>query len=229
MGRVVFTFDCYGTLIDWLGGTRKKIREIYTSISDDEINEIIRYWGEADWRLVNQGYRPYREILWKGFEYALKTVGKPYDDAVIERLVNSIKEWMPFSDTRENLVKLKEVGELGIISNTDRDFILASIRNIGVEFNHVIVAEDIKIYKPDPEVFRVAWGILGIMEDDVWMHISAFPTYDVIPAKKAGVYTILLDRYKIKNTVEAQYADRIYDTFDELVEKIVEELSRKPL
>jgi len=130
---------------------------------------------------------------------------------------------MPFPDTKENLAKLSQAGELGIISNTDREFIKASIRNMEVEFKHVIVAEDIKIYKPDPEVFTRAREILGINAGDIWIHISAYPSYDVIPAKKAGVYTVLLDRYGLKEE-GARYADRVFDDFGELVEKILEEV-----
>ena len=223
MRKIIYTFDCYGTLIDWLGGTRKKLREIYPDIDREKIDEVIGYWGEADWRLVSQGYRPYREILREGFEYALEKTGLPYDSSIVSSLVESIKEWMPFPDTKENLVKLSQVGELGIISNTDREFIEASIRNMGVEFKHVIVAEDIKIYKPNPEVFVKARELLGVVDDDVWIHISAYPNYDVIPAKKAGVYTVLLDRYGLKEE-GAGYADYVFIDFGELVEKILEEV-----
>ncbi len=223
MEKIIFTFDCYGTLIDWLGGTRKKLREIYPDIDKEKVDEVISYWGEADWRLVSKGYRPYREILKEGFEYALEKAGLRYDSDIISRLVNSIKEWMPFPDTTVNLVKLSQIGELGIISNTDRDFIRASIRNMGVEFKHVIVAEDIKIYKPDPRVFVKARELLDVGDDDIWMHISAYPNYDVIPAKKAGVYTVLLDRYGLKEE-GAKYADKVFDDFGKLVEKILEEV-----
>lgn len=219
MNRVILTFDCYGTLIDWLGGTRGKIKELYPNLTVKEINRFISYWSEKDLELVKQKYRPYRKILKEGFEYALRQLSLSYDEETLEKLVQSIKEWKPFPDTRKNLMILKEVGEIGIISNTDREFIEASIANINIDFGYVIVAEDIKMYKPNPEVFRKARDIMMISEDDEWIHISSYPVYDIIPAKKMNVYSILLDRYNF-STKSGCYADKVYNDFNILTEKI---------
>jgi len=191
------TFDCYGTLIDWLSGARKAFTDLYPEMWD-KADLFIRYWGEKDWELVNIGvYRPYREILADGFRYALERLGIAYSSETIRRLTYSIYDWKPFPDVREALEKLIEKGvELGIISNTDRDFIMKSIEHIGVEFKHVIVAEDMKMYKPDPRVFKRAREILP---EARWIHVSSYPQYDIIPAYKAGVDTILLDRYGLSN------------------------------
>lgn len=219
MRRTLFTFDCYGTLIDWLGGIRSKFRELYPEFPE-EVERFVSYWSEKDFLLVGGCYKPYKEILRKGFRYAIERLRLPYDDEILEKLTYSIKEWKPFQDTRENLLLLKEIGEIGIISNTDREFISASINNMKVEFDYVIVAEDLKIYKPHPEVFRSAKNILQIGVNDIWIHISSYIIYDIIPARKAGVYTILLDRYKFMEMEETCLADEVYFNFGELTENI---------
>ncbi len=198
--NTVMTFDCYGTLIDWLNGAKKAFIELYPEHMD-KVEDFIRYWGEKDWELVNSGvYKPYREILGQGFKYALNKLGLEYSDETIEKLTYSIYEWQPFPDVKEALEDLIDRGvELGIISNTDRDFIEKSVENIGVEFKHIIVAEDIKIYKPDPKVFLKAREILP---NKKWIHVSSYPQYDIIPALKANIKTILLDRYNLKREVE---------------------------
>ena len=222
MNRLLFTFDCYGTLINWLGGVRGEIRELYPNLRIREINKFISCWSEKDLELVRQDYRPYREILRKGFEYALRQSALPYDKGILENLVQSIKKWKPFPDTRENLITLKKIGEIGIISNTDREFIEASIANMNIDFDHIIVAEDIEIYKPNPEVFGKAKDMMEVDEDDEWIHISSYPVYDIIPAKKMGIYSILLDRYSFSTELRKCYADEVYRDFSTLTEKITE-------
>ena len=222
MSRLLFTFDCYGTLIDWLGGIRKEIRELYPNLRMRKINKFISYWSEKDLELVRQDYRTYREILGKGFVYALRKSALPYDEEILEKLVQSIKEWKPFPDTRKNLMTLKKVGELGIISNTDREFIEASIANMNIDFDHTIVAEDMKMYKPNPEVFGKAKDMMRVDRGDVWIHISSYPAYDIIPAKKMNIYSILLDRYSFSTEMRECYADEVYRDFSILTEKIME-------
>jgi len=197
--NVIMTFDCYGTLIDWLSGAKKAFLKLYPS-EENKVDIFIKYWGEKDWELVNSGiYRPYREILEEGFKYALEKLGLEYTDATIKSLTYSIYDWQPFQDVKMALEELLNRGvDLGIISNTDRDFIEKSVENIGVKFKYIIVAEDIKIYKPDPKVFYMAREILPRKR---WIHVSSYPNYDIIPAIKAGVETILLDRYNLKSEV----------------------------
>ncbi len=198
--NMIMTFDCYGTLIDWLSGAKSAFLKLYPG-EEDRVDLFIKYWGEKDWELVNTGvYRPYREILAIGFKHALDRLGLEYDEEVIEKLTYSIYDWKPFPDVKAALETLIEKNvELGIISNTDRDFIMRSIENIGVEFKHVIVAEDIKIYKPDPRVFVKARELLPKTK---WIHVSSYPQYDIIPALEAGVDTILLDRYNLEDEVK---------------------------
>ncbi len=212
---MIITFDCYGTLIDWLGGAKKAFLELYPG-EEEKVDSFIKYWGEKDWELVSSGvYRPYREILRIGFKYALEKLGLEYDEETLERLTYSIYEWRPFPDVHDPLARLVEKGvELGIISNTDRDFIMKSIEHIGVEFRHIIVAEDIKIYKPDPRVFIEARKRLP---KDRWIHVSAYPQYDIYPALEAGVETILLDRYGYRDQVD-QTKVRVIERLEELLE-----------
>lgn len=218
--RVIFTFDTYGTLIDWLGGIKITLRKLF-NMDNEQTTRFIDIWGKYDYRLVQINYKPYREILYLSFKNTLDEMDVKYTDELLWDLVYSIKTWPPFPDTMENLLRLKKLGEIGIISNTDREFIQASVKNIGVEFDHIVVAEDIKLYKPDPRVFNKASKIIGVTANDKWFHISSYHKYDIIPAKKSGekIITILLDRYGYK--MEAgKYSDYVYEKFDELVEKV---------
>ena len=80
-------------------------------------------------------------------------------------LADSLPAWQPFPEVRASLEDARARGwKLAILSNTDRDYIDASLRLIGVEFDHVIVASEIGSYKPAHrhwEVFREEVGDPG--------------------------------------------------------------------
>jgi len=220
MHKIVFTFDCYGTLINWIEGVEREFIELYSSIR--LAKKFIKYWSEKDWELVNSGvYIPYRRILETSFKYALDKIGLDYNDDTLRKLVHSIYRWPPFPDVKPTLEKIRDMNiELGIISNTDRDFIIKSIDNIGIDFDYIIVAEDIGIYKPDPRVFLKAGEYFKNFR---WIHVSAYPNYDIEPATKIGVETILVDRYRYtdRGEVPATYIVKKFGDIVDIGRKII--------
>ncbi|MCH8196393.1 MAG: HAD hydrolase-like protein, partial [Chloroflexi bacterium] len=62
--------------------------------------------------------------------------------------------WLPFSDTVAALARLKKRYRLGILSNVDRDLFAGTARSLGVSFDFVITAEDVRAYKPNPAHFE---------------------------------------------------------------------------
>src|SRR5260370_1261210 len=64
-------------------------------------------------------------------------------------LARSLPLWEPFPEVRSSLEEACARGwKLAILSNTDRDFIDASMARIGVPFELAIVASEIDSYKP---------------------------------------------------------------------------------
>ena len=66
-------------------------------------------------------------------------------------LAQSLPDWPPFPEVPAALAELRERGwRLAILSNTDRDLIAASQRQLEVPIDLAIVAEDVASYKPAP-------------------------------------------------------------------------------
>src|SRR3989442_1680597 len=64
-------------------------------------------------------------------------------------LADSVPSWRPFPEVPASLGRLREDGwRLGILSNTDADYLDASLRSIGVTVDERVVASDIGSYKP---------------------------------------------------------------------------------
>ena len=135
------TFDCYGTLIDWDGGIRRGLVEVFGAEGADEL--LARY-HEIEPRI--QAAEPalsYREVMAR----TLDELGAPAEQR--GALGDALPSWAPFPEVPAALEEARGRGwRLAILSNTDRDFIEASKRQIGVQFDVTIVASEVGSYKP---------------------------------------------------------------------------------
>ena len=189
----VMTFDCYGTLIDWesglLGAMRPILRSHGQTLSD---KEILQVYGELEPKEQNP-YRRYREVLANVVRGFGNRLGFRVSRQEAESLPDSLKDWLPFADTREALARLKTKYKLAIISNTDDEFFAATSRHLGVEFDEVVTAEQAKAYKPLPAPFLLALQRLGLERESV-LHVGQSVYHDVLPAKSLGMATVLVHR-----------------------------------
>jgi 2-haloacid dehalogenase len=177
------TFDCYGTLIDWNGGIRAELARVFGEESADE--QLERY-HELEPELEADGTRSYREVLTE----ALRALGTP--DGEEEGLARSLPQWQPFPEVREALAEAREQGwKLAILSNTDRDYIEASIERLGVPFELAIVASEIGSYKPGLGHWHAFQEHTGCAPD---VHVAASLFHDIGPANELGLPSVWINR-----------------------------------
>lgn len=194
------SFDCYGTLIDWESGLRNAIKNIMDMKHKRvDLDAIMLKWLEMDYILVQQNYKPYKEIMKVALKHAMEYVGIEYSDVDGEMLVNSVKSWMPFQDVAPALKDLRKKYKLIIISNIDNDLLEYSIKNIGVSFDGIVTAEDAKSYKPSKMIFEYAIEKLKLRNDKT-LHISFSPAYDLETARSLGFRTAWVNRKRLSTT-----------------------------
>jgi len=179
------TFDCYGTLIDWNGGIGRELERLFGAA---RVGELLGRYHEVERELQHE--RPtasYREILTR----TLPRLGHvPADEE--DALARSLPSWQPFPEASAALEDAKARGwKLAILSNTDRDFIDASIENIGVDFELAVVASEIGSYKPDHGHWR---AFRERVTPDVHVHVGASLFHDVAPATELGLPTVWINR-----------------------------------
>lgn len=196
-GVEVITFDCYGTLIDWEGGARKTLQGLMArwDMPVDEETFFLA-WERAQWERIQRDYARYREIAAEAFLEVAKAQSLPLgtDDARI--FANSIASWKPFADVPAALAALKQRVRLGIISNIDDDILTASVRHLGVQFDLLITAEQVRAYKPAPAPFARALERLQVPAERV-AHAAFGFEYDIGPAAQLGFRTILVRRSRV--------------------------------
>jgi 2-haloalkanoic acid dehalogenase type II len=188
------TFDCYGTLIDWDTGIRSFLHELLNrkGISAD-IESLHRRWEAIQFELIQQEYRPYKEILRLSLEATLREFGISYEPEDGDAFAASMPTWKPFPDVPKALSELKRFARIAIISNTDNDILRESVKLMGVEFDALITAEDAKVYKPSHRIFEFALQRLNELPERI-LHVAFGFKYDLAPAKQVGMKTCWLNR-----------------------------------
>jgi len=177
------TFDCYGTLIDWNGGIRAQLARVF---GEDRADELLRRYHELEPELQADGTLSYREVLTE----ALRRLGVP--DGEETALADSLPDWQPFPEVPQALEEARDRGwRLAILSNTDRDYIEASMRRLGGGFELAIVASEIGSYKPALGHWRAFEEHVGRLPD---VHVAASLFHDFAPANELGLRSIWINR-----------------------------------
>jgi 2-haloalkanoic acid dehalogenase type II len=177
------TFDCYGTLIDWNGGIRKQLARVF---GENRADDLLERYHELEPELEAGGTRSYREVLTE----AMRRLGAPAGEE--EALADSVPSWEPFPEVPQALVEARERGwQLGILSNTDRDYIDASMQHLGVPFGLAIVASEIGSYKPGLGHWRAFEERTGRLPD---VHVAASLFHDIGPANELGLPSVWINR-----------------------------------
>jgi 2-haloacid dehalogenase len=185
------TFDCYGTIVDWNTGIRVELEKLFGVERGDGL--LARYHElEPEIQAANPGHS-YREVLTIALLRLADEEGLTLPEGEASALAHSLPSWPVFDDAHAALEEAKERGwRLGILSNTDRDLIEASMEAIGIAFDDSIVAGDIGSYKPARrhwEVFREHHG--GDLEH---VHVAQSLFHDIAPTNDLGIPNVWINR-----------------------------------
>jgi 2-haloalkanoic acid dehalogenase type II len=203
------TFDCYGTLIDWNGGIRGELSRVF---GEERADELLARYHELEAQLEADGTRSYREVLTE----AMRELGAPAGEE--DELARSLPSWTPFPEVPAALKQARGRGwKLGILSNTDRDFIEASMAQLGVPFELAIVASEIASYKPALGHWQAFERETGRLPD---VHVAASLFHDIGPAVELGLPSIWINRLDEQPgpqpSRELQDLSQLADRLDEL-------------
>ena len=206
------TFDCYGTLIDWNGGIRRELARIF---GEERADERLERYHVIEPTLQTGGDRTYRDVM----AATLDELGAPPEER--EALGTALPFWQSHPDTRAALEETRSRGwRLAILSNTDRDFIDASMEQIGVPFELAIVASDIGSYKPAYGHWERFFERVDVPVER-HVHVAQSHFHDIVPARELGLSTIWVNRYgerhELAPTRELSDLSSLPDTLDELV------------
>jgi 2-haloacid dehalogenase len=191
---LVFSFDCYGTLIDWEAGILGVLRPILKvhGVNLDDAS-LLELYAELEREAQQRDYRPYRDILEDVLRAISERLGFTPAASEARLLPESLPNWSPFHDTVSALGAIHRHYKLAVISNVDDDLFTASQRKLGIDFDSVVTAQQAHAYKPAGKIFQLAEERIGIARDQ-WLHVAQSIYHDIIPAKSLGIATVWVNR-----------------------------------
>jgi len=184
------TFDCYGTLIDWENGILDYLQPLLAGYGVHVIDQwVLEFFAECEPEIQAQG-GTYRSVLGRVLDRFGKRLAFAPADDTRNAFANSIEYWQPFPDTVAALRALASRFELAVVSNIDNDLFAHSARYLGVDFAHVVTAQEVGAYKPDKAMFET---VLRKVQGPV-LHIAQSRFHDIAPANALGLDTVWINR-----------------------------------
>jgi 2-haloacid dehalogenase len=189
-----FTFDCYGTLIDWETGIFSALRPILRSHNTNlDDSRLLELYGELEMQAERPPFRSYKDVLRSVVRGFGEHLGFNASSAEFDSLPASLPHWEPWPDTVAALGRLKTKYKLAVVSNVDGDLFATTVHKLGVTFDNVITAEQARCYKPGKQIFELALERVGVDPGSI-LHVGQSIYHDVIPAKALGMGTVWVNR-----------------------------------
>lgn len=185
------TFDCYGTLIDWGAGIVGHLQPLLLERDAHVIDDfLLDFFAETEPAAQQDGVA-YADVLREVLRRLGDRLAFSPTDALLDAFAESAGDWEPFPDTVEALARLGERVNLVVVSNVDNAIFERTAVKLGAEFKHVITAEDVGAYKPDPRMFDATRQAL---DGDRVLHVAQSLYHDIAPASALGLDTVWIRR-----------------------------------
>jgi len=213
------TFDVYGTLVDWNAGIRGELARLF---GESNADDLLNRYHEIEPRIQREHpTSSYREVMASALAELASSAGADLPAEERDALGRSLPDWPVFPEVPDALADARRRSwKLVALSNTDRDFIEASLRAIGVPFDGAVVASEVGSYKPAHGhwlAFRESTGA----DSDHHLHVAQSHFHDIVPATELGLRTIWINRLGERGdpppTRELPDLDGLGATLDELV------------
>jgi 2-haloacid dehalogenase len=213
------TFDCYGTLIDWLGGIRDTLADLWPE-HDAEL--LLGAYHEIEPEVQRDRSIPYRDVLTETLTKLAHREGLELAEDERAALADSLPSWPPFPEVPASLAELRDRGwRIGILSNTDPDYLVGSLGLIGVPVDVRITAAEAGSYKPAHGHWERFFADTSA-DRSRHVHVAASTFHDLRPAAELGLRAVWINRLHEHSDAprDAELPDlaKLPETLDELVE-----------
>jgi 2-haloacid dehalogenase len=188
------TFDVYGTLIDWELGIAQGLAEVWPDADEPTLERLLERFHQVEPEIEQDSAKPYREVLRDALARLAQEENLQVPIGMEPALADSLPSWPAFEEVPEALGALRSAGwKLGLLSNTDPDFLEASLRHIAVPVDLTITAKEAGSYKPAHGHWHRFAEVTGAGKDR-HVHVAASAFHDLAPCAELGITAVWINR-----------------------------------
>jgi len=215
-------FDVYGTLVDPLGMDAPLRAHV-----GEKAERFAAIWRERqiDWtfrRALMRRYADFDQVTRDAFRSTAASLGLDLR-AAEAGLLDAYRRLPAFADAAESLVRLSERGHALVAFSNG---VAASLRALLTHarlippLSDVVSVDEVKTYKPSPDVYRHLVARGGRPTEETWLVSSN--AWDVLGAKSAGLRTAWVRRAAHLHWEDAGIGDPdlVVSSLTDLVERL---------
>jgi 2-haloacid dehalogenase len=217
---ITLAFDVYGTLINTSG-----VNDLLKQYIDDKTELFMELWRSKQLeysfrRGLMKKYEKFSVCTRNALDYSDAYLNTGLTEDQKKSLMQKYRVLPAFSDVKESLIKLKTSNyRMFAFSNGFGEDVKNLLVNAEIDkyFEDVVSVDDIKTFKPNPDVYAHFLSTTESTAAESWL-ISGNP-FDVIGAGSVGINSVwirrspkqVFDPWEIKPTVTIACLTDLYD------------------
>jgi 2-haloacid dehalogenase len=206
-----FVFDAYGTLYDVYSVAAR-----CESCFPGKGAQLSQLWRakqlEYTWqRSLMQRYVPFSTVTREALAYSCEALKLELSVAQMEGLMGEYLNLSVYPDVPATLKSM--TGKKAILSNGSPDMLLPLVENSGLPMDAVISVDELKVFKPAPQVYELAVKKLGTKN----IGFVSSNCWDAIGAKSYGFSVYWINRAGAPVDRMGFKPDRVLKSLDEIL------------
>jgi len=168
-GARAAVFDAYGTLLDFAsaaGQAQDILGDRWQVLSDLWRQKQLQY----SWLRTLMGkHADFWQVTGEALDYALEQ-HRLADPALRSRLMDAYARLDAYPDVAPTLIALRQRGlKLAVLSNGSPRMLAQAMRSARLDglVDRILSVEEVRVYKPDPAVYRMACDRLGVWPAEI--------------------------------------------------------------
>jgi 2-haloacid dehalogenase len=205
MALKALVFDAYGTLFDVHSVVQRS--EAFWPGKGAALSQLWRAKQlEYTWqRSLMRRYAPFSQVTREALEYACAALGLALDGGRTQALMQEYLRLATYPEVPAALAAMR--ARKAILSNGSPDMLEPLVAQSGLALDAVLSVDEVKIFKPAPEVYQLAVDRLGAAKEEIGFVSSN--CWDALGAKSFGFHVFWINRLKAPVDALGFQPDRI--------------------
>jgi 2-haloacid dehalogenase len=219
LGIKGIVFDMYGTLVD-VGAVAEACKEVAPEPGAFNTQWRAKQLEYTFLRTLMGKYRDFWKVTEEALEFTIHRFGLQASPEQCSQLMDAWLHPTPYTEVKDALPRLKEKYLLAILSNGTPKMLKTGLERTGLRahFRWVISVDAVKLYKPSPQVYRLAQGRVRLRKNEI-LFVSS-NSFDVAGAKHFGFKVCWLNMSKVPLDPLGPKPELVVNSFAELVEAL---------